>query len=709
MSNYHLQVLIRDQIEDCDQIIETGVASEKEIGYSTRVLMKFPHRSQVRGYVLSAEVTEQSFDQQLVQQVVDAKPILNHEIEELVKSVCSYYKSSLFCLLETILPFSVGEKNEYRTLYYEAVVPHPCDAVNAREYELYEKIKQAGFVLASEIGNRKTIDHLLFKKYICKVYQDIPETTDKPTFLDRALTSSEEATVKSIIASDKEVSLLQCDSKNSRIEVFLELTKQYFGQGKSVLLLLPIVDRQNPLVRLFQGVFKDQLSILDKRMSNQALNREYLRISSCRQRVVIGSKKEVFAPIADLGLIIIEEEENRSYKQNSLPKYSARKVAVERMAGRGRVVLASGSPAIESMARASRGLYQLVALKRPQKISYRLLDYTVGEIDTVSILLTKQFRLELKTVLDANRQAVLFLPKRGYAPRYKCRNCGSSAVCPNCSALLTYYKDEEKLICNHCGFYESIYDFHCTSCGGRDFLPLGYGTMRLEEELGQLFPEKKIVRIDYDTVLTHDYADALSLFASGGADILVGTRQIASGFPMKKVGLVAALDIDNLLELPSYTIEEDTYDFLASLLELLDPASNQAYLLSHYGPKSPMALIARQDYDEFYAYSMEKRQIEQNPPYTYLVYLTLIGPEANRLTALAARLRKMADDELKGVRANIVGPSAVKLAYRSRSYQSRVMIKYKNRAEVDPFLNKVAAARFPRGVVLDINIDPEGE
>ena len=431
------------------------------------------------------------------------------------------------------------------------------------------------------------------------------------------------------------------------------------------------------MVTRFKSRFKESIAILHSRLSEGEKYDEYRRISRGEVKIVIGARSAVFAPLKNIGLIVIDEEHTSSYKQDNNPKYSAIDIAIERSRYHNAiVVLGSATPTLESYAKAMKGVYKLVSL--PNRVNDRKLP-EVRIIDMNKEKKNGYFSSELtnliKVRLEKNEQIILLLNRRGYSSFITCSNCGYVEKCPNCDITLTYHKSSNMIRCHYCG-YADKHKSVCKSCSEEAMKDLGIGTEKVEEELHKLF-DCRVVRMDYDTTSRKGaHERIISDFKEHKYDILLGTQMIAKGLDFSLVTLVGVINADTSLMIPSYKSSENTFQLLCQVSgrsgrgDVPGDVIIQTFNKEHYA----IELVKNHDYLTFFKEEMNIRRKLGYPPYYYLVSVKVISPKYELARDESMKVANKLKNELNN--SVVLGPTVNNLFKVNNQYRFNIIIKY---------------------------------
>ena len=538
-------------------------------------------------------------------------------------------------------------------------------------------------------------------------------TTD---FLD--LNAEQAAVVEQVtsqIAQESNPFLLEGVTGSGKTEVYLHIIDKVLKLGKTAIVLVPEISLTPQMTNRFISRFGKQVAIMHSALSDGEKFDEWRKIKSGQARVVVGARSAIFVPIENIGAIIIDEEHEATYKQESNPRYHARDVALLR-AKYHKAVLLMGSvtPSIESRARASRGVYQFLQLthranpmaKIPKVEIVDFRDY-VGQQEVSNF--TPYLLEKIADRLEKNEQVVLMLNRRGYSSFIMCRDCGYVDECPNCDISLTLHMDTKTMNCHYCGFEKSI-PHTCPNCHSRSIRYYGTGTQKAYDELVEVFPQARILRMDVDTTRQKGaHQRILDKFGNHEADILLGTQMIAKGLDFPNVTLVGVLNADTSLNLPDFRSSERTFQLLTQVAGRAGRAEKEGeVLIQTYNPQHyAIQLAQKQDYEAFYAYEMGIRRQLAYPPYYFTVGLTLSHKDEQTVVRksfeLLQLLRQQLSDKIK-----ILGPTPKPIARTHNLYHYQIIVKYRFEDNLENVLNQILdLTQLPENKDLRLVVDYE--
>jgi primosomal protein N' (replication factor Y) (superfamily II helicase) len=512
-----------------------------------------------------------------------------------------------------------------------------------------------------------------------------------------------------------EVFLLYGVTGSGKTEIYLQTIQDVIEKGREAIVLVPEIALTPQMVNRFKGRFGNLVAVLHSGLSAGEKYDEWRKIQRKEVKVVVGARSAIFAPFENLGIIIIDEEHETSYKQEEMPRYHARDVAVERAQKNNcPVVLGSATPSLESFARAQKGVYKLLSL--PNRMNKRALP-AVEIIDmreelragNRSMFSRKLFEL-LKERIERKEQSVLFLNKRGHSSFVMCRDCGYVMNCPNCDISLTYHKVKEQMKCHYCGF-ESHVPSQCPECSSDYIRYFGTGTQKVEDELGKILPEAKVIRMDVDTTGQKGaHERLLKEFHEGKADILLGTQMIAKGLDFPNITLVGVLSADTMLHLPDFRSSEKTFQLLTQVSgragrhELPGEVIIQTYTPEHYS----VELAGTQDFDRFYHREMMMRKAHHYPPFYYLALITISHEELITVVSATEKIAAFVRSRLSN-QAVVLGPAASPIPRINNRYRYHCLIKYKREPELNKTLKAILdqyQADPKSGLLVSIDVNP---
>lgn len=510
--------------------------------------------------------------------------------------------------------------------------------------------------------------------------------------------------------------LLQGVTGSGKTEVYLRSIAQALAVGKTAIMLVPEISLTPQMVSRVKGRFGDQIAVLHSGLSNGEKYDEWRRINSGEAQVVVGARSAIFAPLQNIGVIIMDEEHETSYKQDETPRYHAREVAKWRAERHhAPLILGSATPSLETRARAEKGVYQRLEL--PSRINNQPLP-EVKIVDmreelkkhTESNFSTELIE-QLQQRMDRHEQSILMLNKRGYSSFVLCRDCGFVLQCPNCDISLTLHMDTHTMKCHYCGHEEAIPKI-CPNCQSSKIRYYGTGTQKVEQELSEKLPAARVLRMDVDTTRRKGmHEKILNSFGNHEADILLGTQMIAKGLDYPDVTLVGVLNADTALGLPDFRASEHTFDLLTQVSGRAGRAekTGQVYIQTFNPDHYAIKLAKRQDYEDFFQKEMSIRHLGGYPPYYYTIQISVSHEQEN----MAAKMIYSMTNWLKPQIADeciILGPTPKAIARVNKRYYYQIVIKYKNGQRLNDLLTEImqrVQSSSRQGYQISIDPDPQ--
>ncbi len=545
------------------------------------------------------------------------------------------------------LAASVEEVMEYasrclRAPMQRSVLELMCGigSVSVKELCYFTGAKTATVKRLADLGYLELTDKPVFR---CS--QIHPAVLDGPLELNAEQSRAYLGLSAQLTEETPGVALLYGVTGSGKTSVYLKLIQHCLDIGKSAMLLVPEIALTPQLLSLLVAYFGNQVAVLHSSLAAGERYDQWKRVRSGDARVVVGTRSAVFAPSSQLGVIIIDEEQEHSYRSENSPRYCAREVAIWRgFKEKALVVLGSATPAVETMYRAKRGDYRLYTLKErfggralPE---VQIVDMAQEVRNGNDLSFSESLQEQIRVTRDAGKQTILFLNRRGNSRALVCVDCGEAPECPRCSARLTYHSANERLMCHYCGFSHAVPQ-RCPHCGG-PVKRIGTGTQKAQQELLELFPEMEIARMDSDTVnAVNTHEKILDRFKNDRVPVLIGTQMVAKGLNLPEVTLVGVLDADLSLHSGSYRAAETTFNMLTQVVGRAGrgDAPGRAVIQTMVPRHRVLELAAKQDYDGFYDLEIGLRQIQSCPPFGDVAAVTFIGQEEARVLRGAAIFR----------------------------------------------------------------------
>lgn len=553
-----------------------------------------------------------------------------------------------------------------------------------------------------------------------EVYRDPYEDRVFEKTKPLTLTAEQEQAISPILATLEEnkqkVFLLYGVTGSGKTEIYLQSIQRALEMGKEAIVLVPEISLTPQMVKRFKGRFGNEVAVLHSGLSSGEKYDEWRKIERKEVKVVVGARSAIFAPFENLGIIIIDEEHETSYKQEDNPRYHARDVAIQRANfHQCPVILGSATPSLETFARAQKGVYEQLNLPKRMNNqalpSVEIIDMREELREGNRSMFSRALIEGLKDRLEKKQQIVLFLNKRGHSSFVMCRDCGYVDNCPNCDISLTYHRFSQQMKCHYCG-YESYVPSTCPECNSEHIRYFGTGTQKVEEELGKVLPEARVIRMDVDTTSRKGaHEKLLNDFQDGKADILLGTQMIAKGLDFPNITLVGVLSADTMLHLPDFRSSEKTFQLLTQVSgragrhELPGEVIIQTYTPEHYS----VELAATQNFDHFFEREMMIRRAHQYPPYYYIALITVSHENVAYVASTTDKITKFVQSKLSR-EASVLGPVASPISRIKNRYRYQCLIKYKREPNLNQTLKTILEhyqqEMVSKGLQISIDVNP---
>lgn len=539
-------------------------------------------------------------------------------------------------------------------------------------------------------------------------------TADTPPVLTPDQSRALSPIIDALRSNRSESFLLHGVTGSGKTEIYLRVLTAALEQGRGGIVLVPEIALTPQMQDRFVGRFGRRVAILHSGLRDRERYVQWRRIQRGEAQVVVGARSAVYAPLDNIGAIILDEEHETAYKQEESPRYHAREVALWRAHSQGAVtILGSATPAVETYFQAQNGRHCLLTL--PKRIAHRPLPQ-VGVVDMRRELLagnrsifSRALQNELSKILAAKQQAILFLNRRGYSTFVLCRRCGHVAECPHCELSLTLHKPKQRLLCHHCGYAEPAYHI-CPKCGSSYVRDFGCGTQRVASEAKRMWPKARILRLDADTSSrTGATEEIIGAFAKGRADILVGTQMVAKGLDFARVTLVGIISADLTLNLPDPYAWERTFQLLAQVSgrtgrgEVPGRAILQTYTPNH----ASITAAQRHDYAGFYQVELKRRKRLFYPPFSQVILVRALAPKEQVAKQL---LQELLQELRLSKDITVEGPAPCPFLKVGDKYRWQIIFKGPNldrlRNQLSMVLPTLASVRHKMGARLTVDVDP---
>ncbi|SDC57735.1 MULTISPECIES: primosomal protein N' [unclassified Candidatus Frackibacter] len=707
----YAKVVVDVPVSDVDKpftyLVPMELRDQIEIGYEVEV--PFGHRN-LTGYVVGIK-EELDIEIDNLKEIVKLKsslPLFNNEILALAKWISEYYQSHLITVLKAVIPS--GHRNEkekriVRLSHSLDKVEEKLEKLNNRAYKQKEVLR---YLLENQHQNlnttalAKAVDtssgtiRRLHEKGLI-TYERMTVKRTPYSEVDFESTEHLELTSEQQIALDKIEGLLKESNANTMLlkgvtgsgktEIYLQAIDKTLHSGQEAIVLVPEISLTPQTVERFKSRFGSKVAIYHSRLSEGERYDEWLRMKKGKASIVVGARSAIFAPFNNLGLIIIDEEHETSYKQSTHPKYQTRDVANKRAElNDALTVLGTATPSLESYYQVQVGNYKFANLDK------RVDDKPLPPVEVIDMreelkvgnksMFSNKLAEAIEDRLVKNEQIIIFLNRRGFSTFVLCRECGFVLECPNCDVSLTYHADQTLLRCHYCDYQREVPDI-CPECESRYIKYFGVGTQKVEKAIRDEFPTARLLRMDVDTTTRKGaHQRMIDRFKNEEVDILLGTQMIAKGHDFPKVTLVGVITADTALNFPDFRAAEHTFQLLTQVAgrtgrgEVTGEVIIQTYTPEHYS----IQLAKEHDYEAFYELEINFRRELRYPPLSHLINLIIKGEEEVAVSKIANQLGVVLEQKIKedNFKIDVLGPVPAPLSKLRGEYRWQIILKGDN-------------------------------
>lgn len=695
-------VLVQLSSQNIDKIFDYIVPNDLEssIKVGIRVLVPFG-RQTLEGFVL--EIKDNSDrDLKEIYSILDRDIVLNDELLLLGKQIQKSTLSTLISAYQVMLPKALKAKagvlvsKKYQT-FYELTDKSYLASSTAQEkiLKLFSDKKTISRKELLAISS-SALSTLIEKKVLSEIKKEdyrIKYEVNKDK--KKVLTPSQQKVVNSVLENQQNVPFLLFGVTGSgKTEVYMQIIEEVLKRGETAIMLVPEISLTPQVVEQFSNRFGNQIAALHSALSEGEKYDEWRRIARGEASIVIGARSAIFAPLKNIGIIIMDEEHSDSYKQgDKSPRYHARDIAIWRAKYHScPVLLGSATPSLESMARAEKGVYQLLVLKErvngKSLPNVEIIDMN-KEAKNGTSHITSRLLSEVSSCIDRGEQAILFLNRRGFSTFVMCKNCSETIKCPNCDITLTYHKSNRMLRCHYCGYATPLPKV-CPHCKEEALSDLGVGTEKIEEELHRLLPNARVLRMDVDTTSRKGaHKKMIDAFRNHEYDILLGTQIVAKGLDFSDVTLVGVINADTSLNIPDFRSSENTYSLLSQVAGRSGRSqkTGKVYIQTFNPDHYAISFVKEHDYLGFYREEMKIRRRLGYPPFYFLCYLKISGKEADYLFQEALKIKRSLERNLE--HTTILGPTTLAVFKVNNVYRYGIILKYKREEALYDILIKI--------------------
>lgn len=716
-------VLVELSNRNIDKCFTYRVPKELETLIKVGIRVEVPFGKQyLEGFVLGLDDDIEDMELKDIKRLIDDEVILNEELLELGK----YIKDTTLCTLisayQVMLPKALKAKNKSNiNKSYDKYIELNIDLKDLDNYKFNEKQQQIINEVISSNNKKEYLNSIstsslktLISKEILKEVLVERYRLNNNTFTDypkHELNQEQQQAVDKVLTDleNNDTYLLHGVTGSGKTEVYMEIIERMLQEGKTAIVLVPEISLTPQMVGRFSARFKENIAILHSRLSDGEKYDEYRKIARGEVSIVIGARSAIFAPLKNIGVIIIDEEHTSTYKQESTPKYNAIDVAIERSkTHKAKVVLGSATPSLESYAKVIAKKYKLIELKNRanKKELPNILIVDMNKESQRGSYFSKILIDNINDRLSKNEQIILLLNRRGYASFVTCSNCGYVSKCPNCDITLTYHKTSDMERCHYCGYATKRHDI-CPNCHEEAIKNLGFGTEKIEEELLKLF-KCRVIRMDFDTTSTKGaHEKIIESFRNHEYDILLGTQMIAKGLDFANVTLVGVINADTSLMIPNFRSSEYTFQLLSQVSGRSGRGDKKGSVIIQTFNKEHYAieLASNHDYINFFKQEMQIRRELNYPPYCYLVSIKVISTDYELARSESNKVSIKLKENLTN--SKVLGPSIGSTFKIKNTYRFGILIKYKKEDNLYPYLEKLLDYyKTNSKIKIDIDFNP---
>ena len=675
--SYARVVIDRSIHRELDYLIPELLVEKTAIG--SRVRVPFRERSALATVVAILEETDAKGIRP-IEALVGDRPVLSLKLIELARWMSAYYCCPIETVMRSLLPqvirrAEVGWKKQLFVSAAKEIVSEEIEKLRRRapkQAELLEAVsKLRKSIAAADLLRQTSLDNQTLRALEKRGFVILREEAvardphaEEEFIASSNLTLNEEQTaslaaIEEALAAPEKAKpiLLHGVTGSGKTEIYLQAIHAALARGKTAIVLVPEISLTPQTVERFKSRFaetQEMVAVLHSHLSEGERHDEWHKINAGRARIVVGARSAVFAPLENLGLIVVDEEHETSYKQEDAPRYHARDVAVVRAKFEGCVVLlGTATPSLESYHNATQGKYRL--LKLTQRVDncqmplMRIVDLRLERRkEKVAAILSEKLRAAISARLEKGEQTILFLNRRGFSTSLLCSNCGEARDCPNCSVALTFHRGAARLSCHLCGHTAAV-PKKCPACSQDALIYSGFGTEKVEANVTQIFPDATVRRMDADSMSRKDaYRETLHAFRAGKIDILVGTQMIAKGLHFPNVTLVGIINADLALHMPDFRAGERTFQLLTQVAGRAGRGETPGEVfVQTYTPFSPSIQFARHhDFAGYFEQELEFRERCDFPPFKHVILITVRSAHEGRAKLSAETIARRLKEAL---------------------------------------------------------------
>lgn len=703
-----------------DYLVPNYLVDDIKVGH--KVLVPFGKQI-IEGFVMGLKnEIDTDLDYKEIINIVEKTFCLNQELLELGKVIANTTLSTQISAYQAMFPKALKAKSKSNINIKTKSVVYLNNEVDIEEYillhkrnkkeiEILELLKDVGELDRTKIYSA-SLKSLIDKNIVLVKEVEVSREVDfiKEEVKDIVLSKDQIEAYNEIKNSANNKILLHGVTGSGKTEIYIKLIKDAINSGKTAIMLVPEISLTPQIVNRFLSEFDGKVAVLHSALSEGEKYDQYRKIVLGEVSIVVGARSAVFAPLENIGIIIIDECGSQSFKQDVNPKYNAIDVAFLRGdKHNAKVVLGSATPLLEQYARAEKGVFKLVSLTKrvsDNLPSFKIVDMN-EEVKRRNFVLSNELKIKLASTINQGKQAIILLNRRGYSTFMSCSSCGYVWKCPHCDISLIYHKSSNNLRCHYCGYCTTMSNI-CPSCKEEAIKDLGMGTEKLESLINKEFPNARTIRMDLDTTRNKGaHSKIIESFKNHEYDILIGTQMISKGLNFKNVTLVGVVNIDASLNIPDFRSGERTFELLMQTggrtgrYELPGEVIVQTFNTDNY----VLNCAVKHDYIDFYKKEMEIRKALKYPPYFYIVSMKIVSAEYELARNESNKIKNYLVRNLSN-NFIILGPSTASVFKLKNKYYFQIIIKYKKDENLLKVLKDLSDMYIGDKVNLDININP---
>lgn len=695
---------------DFDYLIPDDLVKEIKIG--TMVKVPFGKGNRLRDGIVVNLYSAINTSLKSIKSTVGDKPILSAE----AVSLALWLKERCFCTtyecLRLMLPRGIGKVSDASAKVATLLTVNENDLpkLTQKQKSVVDLLFDVNTASVSEICEfcsvgvsviknleKYGVVSIYDKEVLRNPYKNVQITENKDIELSPQQMEAY-VTYSNMLDGEGGTGLLFGVTGSGKTQVYLKLIDKALENQKDVIVLVPEISLTPQALSIFHKRYGDKVAVFHSGLSLGERNDEYKRADRGEAKIVIGTRSAVFAPLHNLGLIIMDEEQESTYKSERTPKYNTKDVANFRCKyNKALFLMTSATPSLETYSNALNNKYVLCELtqrfgdaKLPQVITVDMKqEMKNGNKSPISAKLKEL----IEDTLDNNKQVILLINRRGYNTFIACNDCGHVITCPNCSISLTYHSANNRLVCHYCGYTKKL-DNVCPECKGDNIRYSGFGTQKIEDELTYLFPDARILRMDADTTSTKfSHEKMFNAFANHEYDIMIGTQMVAKGLDFDDVTLVGVVNADNSLYDESYNSAERCFDLITQVVGRSGrrDGNGKAVIQTINPYNQTLEYASKQDYKSFYENEIELRKLLTYPPYCDIISASFIGDNENKVALCSKKFFELLIEENEKYKHKIIvlGPSVAKIAKLNNTYRYRLSVKCKNSKNIRNMFNDI--------------------